>query len=480
MLRVFFSISAHPKRVVPFFYSGISAILLLLVFSSWAYDDPFITFRYAQNLRAGLGLVYNPGERVLSTTTPLYTLLLAGLSFLWADLPRLSTLISALSLGLGALALYTLGRHWNSPVAGPIAAIVYPLAPLMVATFGAETCFYVALILWAFALYAEGRDLAAMALAALATLTRADGILSGFAIGVALLLRDRQIPWRPLLLFGLLIAPWYLFSRVYFGSPFPVTLTAKQHQAQMAISDSFAEGFLRLARGYARNPFYWPPGAFLVVGLAYVLRRARQWLLLIGWGALYFTGYTVLGVSRYFWYYAPLVPVMLTLIGLGGEAALEFLVGRWRAFGRFQLLLRSLILLLLLLPQGRDLWRLVHHPDSRAQIYRDIGLWLAENTPPNASVGTLEVGIIGYYARRRMVDFAGLIQPEVALQMRYETTYEDTALWAVRRYHPDFLVLNPAWFPRLMEQIVHPLCHPLERFSHPRYSGDLVIYQCEW
>jgi uncharacterized membrane protein len=199
---------------------GVMVTALYVPFSSWAYDDPFITFRYAQNLRAGLGFVYNPGERILSTTTPLYTLLLAGLSFLWSDLPRLSTLISALSLGLGALALYWLGQWWDNPMAGLMAALLYPLAPMMVTTFGAETCFYVTLILWAFALYARGQDLAAMALAALATLTRADGVLAGAVIGLALVVRERRIPWKPLLLFGLLIAPWYLFSWFYFGSPF--------------------------------------------------------------------------------------------------------------------------------------------------------------------------------------------------------------------------------------------------------------------
>ena len=455
---------------------GVMVTALYVPFSSWAYDDPFITFRYAQNLRAGLGFVYNPGERVLSTTTPLYTLLLTGLSFLWSDLPRLSTLISALSLGLGALALYRLGQQWDSPMAGLAAALLYPLAPLMVTTFGAETCFYVTLILWAFALYAGGQDLAAMALAALATLTRADGVLAGAVIGLALVVRERRIPWKPLLLFGLLIAPWHLFSWLYFGSPFPVTLAAKQHQAQMAISDSFAEGFVRMVRGYAKNPLYWLHGVLLAVGLGYALRKARRWLLLLGWGLLYFFGYTLLSVSRYFWYYAPLVPVFVTLIGLGGEAVVKSLKDRWRLFKQFWPVLAGLILLLL--PQARDLWRLAHRPDPRAQIYRDVGLWLAENTPPEASVGTLEVGIIGYYARRRMVDFAGLIQPDVALQMRYETTYEDTALWAVRQYRPNFLVLNPAWFPRLMEQWVDPFCEPLQRFTRPEYFGKLVVYQC--
>ena len=41
-------------------------------------DDAFITFRYSRNLLAGNGFVYNPGQRVQGTTTPLYTLLMAA------------------------------------------------------------------------------------------------------------------------------------------------------------------------------------------------------------------------------------------------------------------------------------------------------------------------------------------------------------------------------------------------------------------
>ncbi|HIQ04437.1 MAG TPA: hypothetical protein EYH31_01935, partial [Anaerolineae bacterium] len=298
---------------------GLMSGVLYALFSHWAYDDPFITFRYARNLRTGLGFVYNPGERVLSTTTPLYTLLLAGLSFLWSDLPRLSNLISSVSLSAGAAALYILGRQWKRPLAGSFAAILFSAFPLMVSTFGAETCFYVMLILWAFTLHALGRHMGAMALAALATLTRADGVLVAFVLGADLLVKRRQIPWRPFILFGLLIAPWHLFSWVYFGSPFPVTLAAKQHQAQMAISESFAQGFVRLLRGYGRHLLYWLQGGLAVVGLWYAASQARRWLLLPAWGALYFVSYSLLGVSRYFWYYAPLVPCFLILVGSGME-----------------------------------------------------------------------------------------------------------------------------------------------------------------
>jgi hypothetical protein len=58
----------------------------------------------------------------------------------------------------------------------------------------------------------------------------------------------------------------------------------------------------------------------------------------------------------------------------------------------------------------------------------------------------LEVGIIGYYARRPIIGFAGLIQPEVAKQMAPESTYDDTTLWAIENYHPDYLVIPAGWF----------------------------------
>ncbi len=451
--------------------------LLFVLFRDWAYDDPFITFRYAANLRSGTGFVYNPGLQVLSTTTPLYTLLLAALGFLWPDLPRLSVLVGAVSLGLGGLALYLLGRCWRTPTAGALAALLYPLSPLMVGTLGAETSFYVMWVLWALALYARGHHMGAAVSAGLATLTRGDGILVGGVLALAFLVEQRRVPWRPLGVFLLIILPWFLFAWGYFGSPFPATLAAKRFQAQMAISDSFLEGFVRMVANYARQPLYLPYGLLLVLGLGYAVVRARPWLLLVAWGSAYFVGYTLLGVSRYFWYYAPFTPVFLALVGLGVQA-LEAVGTRALPVLRRHPWWRWALAGLLLVPQLAGIRYLYRHPDPRVRIYRDVGRWLAEHTPPGARVGTLEVGIIGYYAQRPMVDFAGLIQPEVARQMGRDSTYEDTALWAVRTYRPEFLVLDPNGFPRLMQAFVEPQCAPLQRFTRPEYAGELVVYRC--
>lgn len=43
----------------------------------WVCDDAFLSFRYADNLVEGAGLVYNPGEFVEGYTNLLWTLLLA-------------------------------------------------------------------------------------------------------------------------------------------------------------------------------------------------------------------------------------------------------------------------------------------------------------------------------------------------------------------------------------------------------------------
>jgi hypothetical protein len=58
------------------------------------------------------------------------------------------------------------------------------------------------------------------------------------------------------------------------------------------------------------------------------------------------------------------------------------------------------------------------------------GRWLERNTPPDAVVATPDIGAIGYYSRRRVVDLAGLITPAMVPHLERETQEE-----AVRGFH---------------------------------------------
>jgi hypothetical protein len=140
-----------------------------------------------------------------------------------------------------------------------------------------------------------------------------------------------------------------------------------------------------------------------------------------------------------------------------------------------------LLLAFLALSQVQSLWSLRQRPDVRITIYRAVGEWLEANTQLNASIGSLEVGIIGFYAQRYMVDFAGLIQPDVALQLKRNTTYEDAALWAVGQYHPDYLILHDGIFPRLEDGYISKHCLLVGTFEglSYNYSRNISIYNCE-
>jgi hypothetical protein len=502
-------------------FLGVYALTISAVifgaFFRWAYDDPFITYRYAVNLARGVGFVYNPGEYVLSTTTPLFTLLLASLSVFSSDLPRLANLVGAFSLALGALFLWDLAHTWKTPAVGWIALLLYPTFPLLVMTLGSETPLYLALCLGAFAFYARRNLVISALFAALAILARPDGLLIVTILAAHHLFRtwlgyrDNMenkgspvggegeylstkpvIPWRALAVFFLLTVPWFLFALSYFGSPFPATLSAKQQQGAMAISQSFFSGFGTILEYYRSQWQYWIQAILAVLGFTFILSRERRWLILLVWTVLYFTSYSILGVSRYFWYYAPLVPGFLVLVGLGVQLALRQNRNersfskdeRWSWFplvsGRFAGTLILVVMAVLFLRQLGDLWTVRSNPDQRFAIYREAGEWLRKNTRMEDRVGALEVGIIGYYADRAMVDFAGLIQPQVAAQLTADSTYEDSAAWAIEHFRPNYLVLTAGHFPNLGERVAGSSCSLVKVFLGSTYSypADLTIYKC--
>jgi hypothetical protein len=463
---------------------------IFLFWRDWVYDDPFITYRYANNLIHGLGFVYNPGEHVLSTTTPLFTLLLASLAVLWPNIPQAANLVSTVCIAVGALFLFGIARLLKSPLVGIAALLLYPTSLFLLNTLSSETPLYIALALAAYFFYLRENYSLAASFSGLVVLTRPDGVLVPAILAVDFLLhKSRSIPWKAVALFLILTFPWFFFAWVYFGSPIPTTLFTKQHQASMAISKPFLEGLLNILKNQLAN---WHTALALglaALGAGYLALRARQWLVFIAWPLAYFVAYTLLGVTTYFWYYAPLVPGYILLIGLGLTACFEIaeklfkIVRPLKGERRFlPVAFFSMILITLAVTQSLA-WRdASKRTDPRYAIYRETGNWLRNNTPPGSEIGTLEVGIIGYYADRPIIDFAGLIQPDVASYMASDITYEDTALYAIERYHPQYLVLHEGVFPGLEKSFTSVYCHPLKRFDGQEYHyrADMMIYACDY
>jgi hypothetical protein len=440
---------SNRRQVALSFVLGAATLVgLSLLLGHWGFDDSYITYRYARNLLTDQGLVYNIGQRTLSTTTPFYAILLAGLGVIRVDLPLLSNVLSALALVLasGILAVWSSNR--GQQATGMIVALLLVFSPLLLMTVGTEMCLCVLSIL--VGLYAYDRSSLAISAGALAlaAMIRPDGVIAAMAVVIYHLALRRPFPRQPVLLYVGLVGIWYAALWFYYGSPIPVSVVAKMQQGQMAISTRFAAGFLGIVRIYGRQPLYWLHAVLIVVGIGAIVTKSRHWLPLMLWTVLYFLAYTLSGVSRYPWYYAPLIPAFVVSVAEGAIVAIRRLV-----LTRFPRPLvagvTGLLLVALLAPLIQGVVSMVWRADPRLQVHREIGQWLQANTPPMATVGTLEVGIIGYYANRSMIGFAGLIQPEVADHLTSTSTYLGTATWAIQTYRPDYVVLRRDAFSEL-------------------------------
>ena len=427
-------------------------------------DDAYITYRVARNLAQGLGPVYNPGEQVLTVTTPGYALLLAAVSPLTHDFVLLGLALNGLALLLVGALLIDLSR---TTLAALVAVTLTLTFPLLNEALGMETPLYVASILTAFSAYrratAPAADprrqerwlMATAAAAAAAFLLRPDGLLVALAIGVHWQATASSRPAtramslsraerKALIVFFALVMPWLLFATLYYGSPVPNTLAAKATQALAQAIPRWGQGLLSATGDWVQQ--FTAAAALAVIGLALaLLRRASDRLPLLLWAALFVAGHVLLGVRSYFWYYVPLAPVVALLAGDTVAAAADWLASRLAGRQRARLIRTVLLaglVALALLPALPAATTLAHQPELRRR--EEAYLQTAETlrglcADGDPVVGLAEIGLIGYVSDCRIVDLAGLLQRDVA---HLKLNPADKMAWAIQRYHPELVVLT--------------------------------------
>lgn len=406
-------------------------------------DDPYITYRYARNLAEGRGLIYNEGERVLGTTAPLYAVLLSVPGRIAGNYPLISTLFSGAALGALGWLVGRILADFDEKRAAFVAAFLVVLNPYLGDVLGFELILFQALVFGAFAAYFSGRPTLAALLVALGALTRGDGLVpAGLILGHHLWIHGRAA-WRPLLVFAVVVGAWSVYATWTFGSPFPNTLEAKRAMGASGLWRSLWHGVFYTGRRFLESsPLLVWFALPAILGVRRMCGLDRRMLLIAGWPLLIFVGYWAMGVPAAYNYYAGLVPFLMILTALGTVSLAGRVAERWsrwrRHEGRMTALLCVPLLIAVLTPTVNLLGR---EPQPRHPIYRAAGEWLAANTPAAASVGMVEIGIVGFYSERYIVDVCGLVSPAVGPHL----AAGDVA-WPIRTYRPDFLLLHdPLW-----------------------------------
>lgn len=459
-------------RALPF--AGIPLLALLIQLGLTAHqrgvDDAFITYRYAKHLAEGHGMVWNIGDPpIYGTSTFLYTLLLAlCYRLLGIDPPLASMVIGWFCWSCLPLLLYRLARLLTLEARSALwVALLATLNGLFVVwSAGMETPLYTLLLYFAFERYFSGSVGWAGILAGLASLTRLDGLLIPFVLSLDLLGRlvwKREPIWDKLARFGLgfliVVLPAALALWHLVGDLVPHSFYAKRAH-EFGISGRYHW------RGIVKLGLFWYPflGLLALLALPKVLHSPR-WRLLIGWGLAYQLAYLVSNLPNFYWYYLPPIPVLFLVAAYG----FEWLLHRRQALKAAGWMLASLSLGWI---AARDLQLFRSDPLGSSfyhSLHRKAGLWLARYSEPQAVVMAYEVGMIGYYSNRRVIDMLGLTNPEMvqALRRRDYT-------WSVRHYKPDYLFITDKadypltapvyladWFRRCYREVYGDLLLPL-------------------
>jgi hypothetical protein len=284
-------------------------------------------------------MVYNPGERVLGTTTPLYAILLSGAALLAggvnAPFPEIALALNALFDPLTCLLLIYLGKRLGYPAAGAGAALAWAVAPFSVtfAAGGLEASLYVLLLTGTAAAHVDKRHRLAAFLAALSLLTRPDALIL-----IGLIALDRFPGWsrKPslgeALAFLLPAASWLLFASLYYGSPLPHSIAAKSlayrlppEAAFVRLVQHYATPFLEhlsfgvpaIAAGLVLYPF------LSILGIRVALRAERSFWPFALYPWAYFAVFALANPLIFRWYLTPPLPAYILIILIGLEKIIQ-------------------------------------------------------------------------------------------------------------------------------------------------------------
>jgi hypothetical protein len=376
-------------------------------------DDAFITFRYAENLASGLGFVYNASDKVLGTSTPLFTLLLSFLNLFHVPPPIGALLVSLAASAATAVLVYRLAAFFRFGSLSFLPVLAYILWPrsLPAETCGMETALFTFLVTAAVSCYYRRLDFYAIGSATLATLTRPEGALVLGLVYVAVVWRTRT-QWRlHLVNSGMLLIPWLAFATWYFGSPVPNTIPAK-----LALYSRFG------TMGPLGNLSYllaldriegWLLLAGALVGGHWIYRTQNAGRLAGLFLATLVIFYTFGRTRLFFWYAAPMYPLFLTfataaIVRLWSKLPTAFARAR---NARLVIGATAAVVLLIGLKQPLNYYR--EFQTTLDTVHLAIGDYLYQNVSPSEFVAAEDIGYIGYYSHRTILDRDGLVSPKV-------------------------------------------------------------------
>jgi len=275
-----------------------------------------------------------------------------------------------------------------------------------------------------------------------------------------------------LLGFSLVFIPYLLFNRIIANAWWPNTFYAKQAEYAILQNIPLLNRFLDIG--------FMPligVGIILLPGMVILLKNAveeKQFTVLLG--SIWMVGY----LGLYAWrlpvtyqhgrYLIPMMPVFFVWSFAGFANYFHTRTGNQiqRVAKKSWLLINISVLMIFwgmgALAYARDVAVIESEMVTVAH-------WVEQNLETDVLIAAHDIGALGYFAERPILDLAGLISPDVIPFIRDEV--------ALREYlntqDADYLITFPNWYPNLRESATL-IFQTRENFS-PQLGGEnMAVY----
>ena len=405
-------------------------IVALLPYRHFLSDDGFIYLRFVRNLTEAGIFSYNLPIPTYGFTGPLWVIILSGVNVLVRD-PFITAKIVAFTLSAFTVAAYfRLCHHFVHHTAyafiATVALVVDPwFAKWMVS--GLENPLTLVLLFTSLLLHLRTRG------------TERVSILAYFLVGLGILSRPEMLIYAGVLILDILIFErsrralkllvaticvglpnlmWIGFAQWHFGTFIPNTILAKSVEAQFR--STYFDTFIRCTQIVAGSTLL-PCMAILGLGAVSALRGEFRWscvtnllrtyLVPLSW-CLVLIAFYVIGRATVSGRYLLAITPIITLLGV---AALESLLALLHS-SRLRQILATAFGVVLVAQLGFLQYRYTFFVTKWEQGMDPnlikIATWLRDNTSPHITVASHEIGVLGYFSERRVLDTGGLCSPE--------------------------------------------------------------------
>jgi hypothetical protein len=467
---------------------SLGAYLLASVYTfrmGFPLDDAWIHQTYARNLGENWEWAFISGVSSSGSTAPLWSGILAvGYAiridnYAWAYFVGWVLFWILAVLGAYAFRLLSPENDAWALIAGML--IVFEWHLVWAAASGMETLLFSLLMLFILMMLFldEVNWVLVGVLSGLTVWIRPDGItMLGPALLVLILNQKswtRRMTDLILLTLGFAVSfiPYILFNQAISGMWWPNTFYAKQAEYAIELKDPL---WFRIFE-QVQLPMIGV-GILLLPGFIFTLLktfRRRQWPALAG--AIWAIGFLMVYAFRlpvtyqHGRYIIPMIPVYLIWSFAGLRSLYQPRSPMiWRRVVSNAWILSTTFVLI-------GFWIL----GARAYAM-DVSLiesemvksaqWIAINTDEDSIIAAHDIGALGYFSNRALVDLAGLVSPEVIPFIRDEVRLAEY----LNERGAEYLVTFPGWYPKLVREST-PVFRTNGEFSPAQGGENMVIYK---